>query len=228
MFEILTVCTGNICRSPLAEHMLRVRLGGFAPVVSSAGTYGLAAQPMTAEAIALAVAAGVREQDAASHRSRLLEESHLNAPDLILTMTRDHRRAVVELAPARLRSTFTIREFARLAASLSDDDLGRAAHEAGDDSAARVRAAVSTVAAQRGVAAQPADPADDDVVDPYGRSWQTYQRAAAQLEPAVDVVVRTLSIALEGNGRPAGAAAASASAADAARPLVRRDLRSRT
>ncbi|WP_243075698.1 low molecular weight phosphatase family protein [Microbacterium sp. SS28] len=206
MIEILTVCTGNICRSPLAELLLRARLAEFAPTVGSAGTRGLAAAPMTPEAIALAIAGGVREQDAASHRSRFLTEAHLATPDLIFTMTRDHRREVVELAPARLRSTFTIREFARLAASLSDDDLARAAHSGGTDAVARARAVTAAVAAQRGTAPSPGNPADDDVIDPYRRSWETYQRSAAQLEPAVDGVVRALSIALRGASSGADAA----------------------
>ncbi|MEU1972072.1 low molecular weight phosphatase family protein [Microbacterium sp. NPDC019599] len=198
MIEILTVCTGNICRSPLAELMLRARLADFAPTVASAGTHGLPSAPMTSKALALAVAAGVRHEDAASHRSRYLTEALLSAPDLVLAMTRDHRRAVVELAPARVRSTFTIREFARLAASLSDDELRTAADEGGTDAESRVGAVVAAVSGQRGTVEPPTNLADDDVVDPYGRSWETYQRSAAQLAPAVDEVVRALVIALEG------------------------------
>ncbi|HEX7248513.1 MAG TPA: hypothetical protein VF351_10495, partial [Actinomycetota bacterium] len=45
MTSILVVCTGNICRSPIAEGMLRValqaRFGDDAPTVSSAGTWGV-------------------------------------------------------------------------------------------------------------------------------------------------------------------------------------------
>jgi protein-tyrosine phosphatase len=42
----------------------------------------------------------------------------------------------------------------------------------------------------------PADAADDDVIDPYRRSWKTYELTASQLVPAVDEVVRVLRIAL--------------------------------
>ena len=209
MIEILTVCTGNICRSPLAELLLRARLAEFSPTVASAGTRGLPSSPMTDEAIALAVAAGVDAGDAASHRSRFLTEAHLAAPDLILTMTRDHRREVVELAPSRLRGTFTIREFERLSVGLSDDDLTQAADAVGTDAAARVRAIAAVVAAQRGVSRPPEAAIDDDVIDPYRRSWQTYQRTSAQLIPAVDAVVRAVSIALAGaTGTPEPSAAA--------------------
>ena len=42
---------------------------------------------------------------------------------------------------------------------------------------------------------RPPTPEDDDVIDPYGRSWQTYERSAAQLVPALDEVVRVLRVA---------------------------------
>ena len=192
MFDILTVCTGNICRSPLAELLLRTRLADLSPHISSAGTRGLPSAPMTAEAAHLAVALGVAAEDAASHRSRFLTEQHLVVPDLILTMTRQHRRAVAELAPSRLRSTFTVREFARIGAAVPPGELRAAADQAGTDASARLRAAAAVVASYRGLVAAPADPADDDVVDPYRQPWETYLLSASQLEPAITAVVATV------------------------------------
>lgn len=196
MFEILTVCTGNICRSPLAEVLLRTRLEPLGARVHSAGTQGLASAPMTAEALRLAADLGADEAFAAAHRSRYLTESYLQSPDLILAMSREHRRRVVEYAPSRLRSTFTVREFARLAADTPDDVIVAAADAAGTDVSPRVRAAVAAVAGMRGMSAPPADPADDDVIDPYRRSWNTYQLSASQLAPAIDEVVRVTTLAV--------------------------------
>jgi protein-tyrosine phosphatase len=193
VFEVLTVCTGNICRSPLAAEILRARLAPLDAVVTSAGTSGIRDAPMTSEAQLIAVQYGVTADAAASHRSRYLLENHLASPDLILTMTRDQRRHVAELAPARLRSTFTAREFARLAAEVSDDDL-RAAVESAPDASRRVRAAAALVASRRGHGLARAG-SDDDVIDPFRRSWDTYERSAAQLVPALDEVVRVLRIA---------------------------------
>jgi protein-tyrosine phosphatase len=149
---------------------------------------------MTSEAQLIAVQYGVSADAAASHRSRYLLENHLVSPDLILTMTRDQRRHVAELAPARLRSTFTVREFARLAADVSDDEL-RAAVETAPDASRRVRAAAAVVASRRGSGLPLARPDEDDVVDPFRRSWETYELSAAQLVPAVDEVVRVLRTA---------------------------------
>ncbi|KAA9107788.1 low molecular weight phosphatase family protein [Microbacterium rhizomatis] len=196
MFELLTVCTGNICRSPLAELLLRERLKPLPANVSSAGTRGLRDATMTPEAVQIAVASGVASAEAQAHRSRSLTEAQLLSPDLILTMTRDHRREVVELAPSRTRVTFTIREFARIAAQVPDDEVRRVTGEAGPDAAARVRAIAGLVGSYRGLAATPVVPEDEDVIDPYGRSMRTYELAAAQLIPAVDAVVRTLRLGL--------------------------------
>lgn len=196
MFEILTVCTGNICRSPLAQLLLDDRLGPRGARVQSAGTRGLASAPMTPEAVRLATDAGVSPDAAARHRSRFLTEAHLVQPDLILAMTREHRRQIAELAPARLRSTFTVREFARLSADVGDDEIARAADAAGSDPRDRVRAAAATVAGRRGLVLPPADPDEEDVIDPYRRSWATYELSAAQLRPGVDAVVRVVTAAL--------------------------------
>lgn len=198
MFEILTVCTGNICRSPLAAQLLRVRLAPLDVTVTSAGTRSVPDAPMTEEAARLATALGISAEEAAAHRSRVLLETHLSSPDLILTMTRDHRRHVAEVAPARLRSTFTIREFARLSMAVTPDELGRAADEGAGDASARVRAMAAAVASHRGLLPPLSDPLEDDVTDPFGRSWESYQRCAAELVPAVDAVVAAVRLAMQG------------------------------
>ncbi|MFT4214921.1 MAG: low molecular weight phosphatase family protein [Microbacterium sp.] len=191
----MTVCTGNICRSPLAELLLATRLDGLAEV-DSAGVRGLNHAPMTAEAIDLATEFGVPERAAAAHRSRYLTAGMLVAPDLILAMTRDHRRAIAEMAPGRLRSTFTVREFARLAASVSDEEIARAAaRDAVDGSAgARLRTAATVIAGLRGLVPPPDDPAGDDVVDPYRRGREVYVKSAQQLLPALTQVERVVRL----------------------------------
>ncbi|CAN5424630.1 low molecular weight phosphatase family protein [soil metagenome] len=196
MFEVLTVCTGNICRSPLAEQLLRLHLTPKNATVTSAGTRGLNSAPMTPEALALADQLGVPASDSTAHRSRFLTESMLVTPDLIITMTREHRRMVAELAPSRMRSTFTAREFARLAADVTDDQIRDAAAKAPVQTpGGRVRAAATLIASRRGMVLPPDKPEDDDVIDPFGRSWQTYELSAAQLTPALDEVVRVLTAA---------------------------------
>lgn len=196
MFEIMTVCTGNICRSPLAEQILRTGLAGLPGTIVSAGTQGLAAAPMPAEAQRLATAYGVPAEMSSAHRSRPLFEQHLMSPDLVLGLSREHRRRAVEFAPSKLRYAFTVREFARLAADTPDEAIISAADGAGDDVKARLRAAVTTVGSRRGMILPPEDPADDDVVDPYRRSWETYLLSGEQMVPALDQVIRVVKLAV--------------------------------
>lgn len=197
MFEITTVCTGNICRSPLAESLLRARLADLPGKVNSAGTYGLDGVAMPPEAQRLAVQYGVAPDAAAAHLSRPLTPAVLATPDLILAMAREHRRSIVELAPARLRSAFTLREFARLAADASDEEIVAAASGQPDPSS-RLRAGVAAVAAHRGMTPPPMSPDDDDIVDPYRRSWATYELSGQQLVPAIDQVVRVVQLSVAG------------------------------
>lgn len=193
---ILTVCTGNICRSPLAEQALRHRLGSLGVTVSSAGTHALIDQPMAPDAARIAASFDVPADDSLAHRARWLQETHLTAPDLVLAMTREHRSHVVGLAPARTRSTFTVREFERLARGVTDDEISAAAAASGDDPHARMRAALALLTARRGALPPPLDPSDDDVIDPYRRPWEVYQESAAQLRPGLDEVVRIVTAAL--------------------------------
>lgn len=187
-FSILTVCSGNICRSPLAEQLLRAGLADVPDVrVSSAGTVGMIGYPMDARAAELAVRFGIT--DSASHVARELNERQIADAQLIFAMSRDHRRAVAELVPRAARRTFTIREFARIAAEITDDDLAPAAELPQDDVSGRLAATVAVVGAMRGMAGPPASADDDDVIDPYRRPAAVYERSGNELRPAVDAVL---------------------------------------
>ena len=203
MLDILTVCTGNICRSPLAAQLLATRLADLGVTVSSAGTRARGGTPMTPEAQALAADRGIPSSLSAEHAARYLTPAHVSAADLVLAMTRDHRREIVELDPSRVRTAFTVRELARLAADVSDDELRAAASAvAGSGSAvsaearARFAAALAVVAGRRGLVLPPASPDDDDVIDPYGRSTATYARSADEMAPGLAAVERIVRVAL--------------------------------
>ncbi|GAB3600223.1 arsenate reductase/protein-tyrosine-phosphatase family protein [Microbacterium tumbae] len=193
--RILTICTGNVCRSPMAEVLLRARLEGLGVDVHSAGSRALVGREMPEPAQRLAIAHGASAEDAAAHRARLLTESVAADADLILAMSREHRTAAVERAPQLLRRTFTAREFARLSASLTDEDVRTAAEAAGTDPRARLSAVLALVTLQRGRVA-PVPPQEEDVLDPYRRDSSVYEASAAQLVPAVGEFSRVLRAAL--------------------------------
>jgi len=105
-YNILVVCTGNICRSPMAEGMLKKnlpeRLAGKV-MISSAGTHALHGN--MAQPHAIAVMQGF-DIDIRSHRARQLSGSLARSSDLILVMERFHLRLVKVrsmLSPAKVR-----------------------------------------------------------------------------------------------------------------------------
>ena len=163
VFRILHVCTGNICRSPMAEYLMRAglrdRIGAGADsfVVESAGTWGHTGSPMEAYALRTLAGYGVNGDD---FSARELVAEHVAGADLILGATREHRAAAVVLHPRAAARTFTLREFSRLAAAVDP------AAVAGDDPVTRARNAVRAAAARRGLV-PPDAPRDDDLDDPY-------------------------------------------------------------
>ena len=154
--RILIVCTGNICRSPLAEQLLRenLRNAGIDAVVTSAGTHAMTGSAMTPEAAALSTQYGASNTD---HVARQLTEQLIADADLVLTATRDHRRDVVILLPKATRYTFTLNQFARLVAPAEAEDF------AADD-----QTGLDSIFRPRGEPARPAAPASSDA--PAGRA----------------------------------------------------------
>jgi protein-tyrosine-phosphatase len=95
--RILFVCTGNTCRSPMAEVIARQRaeeLGWHHVEVGSAGVGALDGSPASEGALRAAEAHGL---DLSAHRSRLFTRGLAEEADLILTMSTDHLMRVVEL-----------------------------------------------------------------------------------------------------------------------------------
>lgn len=101
-YRILTVCTGNICRSPMAEYMLRAALedtdlDGRVDVVSGAVTPWEVGNPIDRRAGALLAQHDI---DASAHRAQQVDAAAVAAADLILAMDHDHVEPLQELVPA--------------------------------------------------------------------------------------------------------------------------------
>ncbi|MFS0703569.1 low molecular weight phosphatase family protein [Cellulomonas sp. 179-A 9B4 NHS] len=180
--RILTVCTGNICRSPAVERLLRQRLAGTDVVVESAGTRAVVGSGVSAPMVPLMAAAGA---SADGFVARQLTPAVLRDVDLVVALTRGHRSAIVEHAPAAVRRTFTLLELARLLRHVDPAALAAAGATPGE----RVRALPALAAAVRHLAGG----GDDDVVDPIGQSDTVYRASFDAMAPAVDALAAALT-----------------------------------
>ena len=190
-FTVLFVCTGNVCRSPMAEHMLRRgladRLGDDATRfrVESAGTGALAGDPMTEHSAAVLAEHGIVAADTDAFRGRQLDADHVAAANLILALTRDHRMNVAMVAPDAVPKTFTLTEFALLAREVDPTTL------TDTDPIARAREVTTRALELRGTV-QPASPHALDIADPYMQSLDVFRNAADQLDKAIMTILDVL------------------------------------
>lgn len=181
VFSILVVCTANICRSPLAEHLLRRALAeapGNQPEfeVVSAGILGWVHAPMDPLAAAELRRLG---GDPGEFRSQSFRAVDAIAVDLVLTATLEQRAAVLQEVPEVLRRTFTLLEMANLVSEVPQvHGLVGAPREL-----------VRQAAAYRGTA----NLALYDVPDPYGHGPRAHRATADLIHRACLLVAAALT-----------------------------------
>ncbi|HEY5836634.1 MAG TPA: protein-tyrosine-phosphatase [Streptomyces sp.] len=189
VFRVLHVCTGNVCRSPMAErlmqHGLAGRLGDAAAgmLVESAGTWGHEGAPMEAHAASVLAEYGA---DPAGFIGRELLDDHVIDADLVLTATRDHRAQVISMGHAAGLRTFTLKEFNRLVRAIDPATLPDCGV------IERARALVRAASALRGWLLAPS-PDADEVHDPYGAPISYFRSVGAEIHTALDPVVTALT-----------------------------------
>jgi protein-tyrosine-phosphatase len=96
--RFIFVCSGNICRSPMAEGIARKRLAeaGIAAQAISMGTLGIFGQPASGHAVDVCADHGI---DISDHRSQGVSYGLLDRADAVLVMERAHQEQLLQLRP---------------------------------------------------------------------------------------------------------------------------------
>jgi protein-tyrosine-phosphatase len=175
MLKLLFVCTGNICRSPMAaamaEALLKERVPGLS--ISSSGRLSPGRAP-TPEMIQVMAGRGF---DVGSHLSSSINTSLEDRPDLIIGMAREHVREVVDRRPALFGRTFTLKELVRLAKHAGP-------RLPGEDLTAYLDRVGSTRKISALIGASP----HDDIADPIGGPVRAYEDCAEEIDGLVSVL----------------------------------------
>ena len=158
--RILFVCTGNICRSPMAEYLLRARLADLpGPIaVHSAGVGALTGDPMHPQTLRVLRERGIDGEDFVA---TYLTPDAIAEHDLVLGLSRSHRDDATAKVPMAWRRIVTLREFDEHIAAGGDDIAGM--RITGDRNRTEL-----------------------DIADPMGRPNADFDRLVGEIEPIID------------------------------------------
>lgn len=163
--NILFVCTGNTCRSPMAECMFRQKLKeeNMNHFVRSAGI--MTADLLSASNYAIQTLKK-RNLDLSDHKSYAIDEDIVDHADLILAMTNRHKEWLMESFPLKKTCIFTLDEYT----NIDDKDI--------DDQ--KIDDHLLTKNSQV------------DIIDPYGGDLEVYESCANQIEKRLDKLIEKL------------------------------------
>lgn len=184
--RILFVCTGNTCRSPMAEGMFR-RLAqerGMVVEVSSAGVATVEGLPISHHAEGVLKDLGIKDQIT----STPLHAGLIEWADLVLTLTQSHKRQAIATFPEKADKIYTLKEYveedetilaeqAELSQLIADLELSRALGQALEEAKERrIRELLQRMPQY-------------DISDPFGGSRREYDMAAQEIREALEKLI---------------------------------------
>ena len=180
--DVLFICTGNTCRSPMAAALFGARMAGSSGAVSPVHVHsaGLLSdgEPATDHGVKIMARHGL---DTSGHRSTKVTPELLARTDLVVAMAREHVRKAVVIDPDVWPRIFTLKEIVRRGERRGRRQDGQSLPDW-----------LAGLHRGRRLADLLGHEAGDDVADPVGRSRRAYARTAAEL----DDLTRRLSMLL--------------------------------
>jgi protein-tyrosine-phosphatase len=187
--NILFVCTGNTCRSPLAEVFLKQMAedAGLEVSVQSAGIAASQGAPMSRHSAVIVENHGLRQQ----HKSQAATAKLIQWADLILTMTVSHKRALIQNFPQALEKIHLLKEYVEN----NPEVLFVIAESESFYSELEMKRVLSqsiTPEERHRLWELENSLPDYDIFDPFGGTLNDYERCAAELHDQITKLVRKL------------------------------------
>jgi protein-tyrosine phosphatase len=181
VMNLLFVCTGNICRSPMAEALFRAHAEqlDLPCSVSSAGLM-TGGEPAATGAVA---AMAARRVDLTDHRSTRLSPELIEGSDLVLTMERQHLRASVARRADAFDRIYTLAEL-----------VDRSRRRGGPTDRDHLEDWLGRMHQGRTLRGQFAEDPADEIADPLGAGADAFEATAERLDALISSLIASMAM----------------------------------